>query len=430
VKRAPTTFSLVLGLTALAVLLALTLAAVLSTRSRLRTVSRTYGQLVATTALAADQLATRDDPGSMRALKALRSLGVRFSDTPPPPPLPRLAPMAESVSREAGALLGDTTRVAITPSLRSSQIWVRSRHDPRRWIVLQSVGYRLRIVHSTLTLTVLAGLVTLVAAGLGARRLTRPLERLSAQASALLAGDPAIRRQLYGSPYEVQQLAEAIDQAGQRLRHAARERELMLAGVSHDLRTPLARLRLALELGDAGDPQLRGAMVTDLQELDSALEQCQAFVRDGGDEAMRDMDLATLAGQLLALRRQPDDWRLEGAAHLNVPAYPTLLRRAIGNLMDNAERYGRPPFLLDLGSDGRHCFVRVADHGPGVPPGLLERLGQPFLRGDPARGGGGSGLGLSIVKRAAERHGGTLDLRNGEHAGLVATLSFPHRRTA
>ncbi|MGN6281283.1 ATP-binding protein, partial [Frateuria sp.] len=302
--------------------------------------------------------------------------------------------------------------------------WVRSARDPARWIVLRTPSYRPRLLDSALLLSVLAGLIALAAAGLAARLLTRPLERLAAQASALLAGTPTDAG-LDGSPREVRRLAAAIGEAGERLRAVARERELMLAGISHDLRTPLARLRLAMELGDAGDPVRRAAMVADLEELDRALEQCLAFVREGRDEALQPTDLTTLAGQLLALRLQPDDWQLESPAEVAVPIRPTLLRRALGNLMDNAERYGAPPFTVTLTRQADAIELGVTDHGPGVAPGLLPRLGQPFLRGDAARSGVGSGRGLSIAARAARLHAGELRLANRSGGGFVAILRLP-----
>ncbi|HTD29277.1 MAG TPA: ATP-binding protein, partial [Xanthomonadaceae bacterium] len=194
---------------------------------------------------------------------------------------------------------------------------------------------------------------------------------------------------------------------------------------SHDLRTPLARLRIALELGDAQDPDRSNAMVADLDELDNALEQCLAFVRDGRDEALRDCDVATIVGQLLALRANHDDWQLDGTAELHAHVRPTLLRRAIGNLMDNAEHYGAAPYRVALDRDTNWLNVRVEDHGPGVPTELLDRLGRPFVRGDQARSGVGIGLGLSIVARAAELHGGELQLRNGDRGGFVAILRIP-----
>ena len=427
-RRAPSTFALVLVLVGAALLLALALSGVLQRRFGRQVVGASYGRLALATALAADELASRpQDPAARQALGSLRLLGVQVSDAQPPAPsVRRIAPALTAAARTVGTLLGDRARVVATQT-PDSQLWVRSAHDANRWVVLRTPSYRPRLLDSALLLSVLAGLIALAAAGLAARLVTRPLERLATQASALLAGTPA-QTSLEGSPREVRRLADAIGEAGERLRAAARERELMLAGISHDLRTPLARLRLALELGDAGDPLRRTAMVADLEELDRALEQCLAFVREGRDEAVQRTDLATLAGQLLALRQPPDEWQLHGPAQLTMPVRPTLLRRALANLMDNAERYGAPPFAVELGREGDLVELRVSDHGPGAAPDLLPRLGQPFLRGTAARGGGGSGLGLSIAARAARLHGGELDLANRPGGGFVATLRLPLRR--
>jgi two-component system osmolarity sensor histidine kinase EnvZ len=417
---------LVLALVAAALLLALALAGGLQRRFGRQVVSDSYGRLALATALTTDELAARpQDPAARQLLASLRLLGVQVSRAQPPAPsVHRVAPALDGVARTLGMLLGDPARVVATQT-PDSQLWIRSARDPQRWIVLRAPSYRQRLLDSTLLLSLLAGLIALAAAGLAARLLTRPLERLARHAPELLAGAPA-EAMLEGSPREVRRLGEAIGEAGEKLRAAAHERELMLAGISHDLRTPLARLRLALELGDAGDPQRRAAMVGDLEELDTALEQCLAFVREGRDEALQPTDLITLAGQLLALRASPEDWQLDAPRALSVAVRPTLLRRALANLMDNAERYGAAPFVLTLAREGDAVLLRVSDRGPGVSPALLPRLGQPFLRGDPARGGSsGSGLGLSIAARAARLHGGTLLLANRDGGGLDATLRLP-----
>jgi len=423
VKRSPTIFVLVLSLLAVAQFSALALSTFMVSRSGLHLLGQTYGRLAVATALAADDIDSRHDADATRTLAELERNGVRFSTAQPPHSTVSIAPAVAEVGRIVGQLLGDPSRVVVTQT-PESQIWIRSAHDPQRWIVLHAASYRTEVIDSVLMVSGLAALIILAIASIGASLLTRPLERLSAHAGALLAGAP-MHEQLVGSSREVRALAASIGEAGARLRGAAQERELMLAGISHDLRTPLARLRIALELGDARDPQRAEAMVADLDELDNALEQCLAFVRDGRDEALRDCDVATIVGQLLALRANHDDWRLDGAAELHAIVRPTLLRRAIGNLMDNAERYGAAPFRVELTHDAKWLQVRIEDHGPGVPAGQLDQLGRPFVRGDHARSGVGVGLGLSIVTRAAELHGGTLQLRNGDHGGFVATLRIP-----
>ncbi|MFK2904642.1 two-component sensor histidine kinase [Dyella ginsengisoli] len=423
-KRAPTTFALVLALLLAALVTALTLAGTLSTRAGLRAAGDSYGRLVVATVTAVDALSARDDAEARAALATLERNGVRLTSDAPLVEQQRVAPMAAQVGRAVGDMLGDPSRVRVVQQAEA-QIWVRSAARPDRWIVMQAVSYRRQFIRSMLALMLFAGLVAFAVATLAARLLTRPLERLAAHAPALLGGQP-IQQHLRGSPREVRDLADALGAAGDTLRQSARERELMLAGISHDLRTPLARLRLALELGDAGDPNRRDAMVTDLEELDSALAQCLAYVRDGSDEALREIDLATLLVQLMALRAQPDDWRYEGPDSVRLRGRPSLLRRALGNLMDNAERYGAAPFRVTVQRHDDGAHVSVQDHGPGVPDALLTQLGRPFLRGDPARGGAaGTGLGLSIVKRAAEVSGGRLQLENRPGGGFVATLVLP-----
>jgi two-component system, OmpR family, osmolarity sensor histidine kinase EnvZ len=420
-NRIPRTFTLVLVLVALALLLALSLSGVLSTRLMRHITTETYGRLAASSALAADALSTRDDATSQHALAVLRNIGVRFSDVPPPP-AGTTTPVVAGIGTVIGRLIGDPARV--TARQAPAQFWIRSAHAAQRWIVLQAPDYRQQVLDSTLLIAILAGLIALAVAAIAARLLTRPLENLAADAPALLNGDSR-PEQSRGTTREVRHLAQAIAAAGARQRETARERELMLAGISHDLRTPLARLRIALELDDASDPQRREAMVADLQELDTALEQCLAFVRDGRDETPREIDLATLIGQLLALRAQPDDWQYDGPPSLSAMLRPSLMRRALGNLLDNAERYGAAPYTVALEHASRAIRVRVEDRGPGVPAELLPRLGRPFVRGDAARRGGGSGLGIGIAMRAAELHGGALRLRNRAGGGFSAELHLP-----
>jgi two-component system osmolarity sensor histidine kinase EnvZ len=414
---------LILGLLAVALLLASGLSAALWVRAGERMIGGMDSRLAVSTALAADELAARSDAGSAAALAHMQHLGLRFSSTPPPSSRIRRAPLLAELGRTVGSLIGDPSRVTVTQS-PEPEIWIRSARDPQRWIVLQGTSNRRSLIASALLTGGIAGSIVLLLSALVARILTRPLERLAFNAPAWLHGglpDSTLR----GSPREVRHLAAAIGGAAESLREAAHERELMLAGVSHDLRTPLARLRVALELGDARDPTLSAAMTADLEELDTALEQCLAFVREGRDEALRHIDLATITGQLLTLRNHPEEWSLDSPPTLFLTVRPTLMRRALGNLMENAERYGHAPFEMSLRREPAQICIRIADNGPGVSQDLLGRLCRPFVRGDAARGGGGNGLGLSIVARAVELHGGKLQLRNRDSGGFEARISLP-----
>ena len=422
-SRGPTTFTLILGLFFVALLLALSLAGTLSLRAALRTAGDTYGHLIAATAISADALNDSTDPTAKKTLDDMQRLGVHFSSDPPPISPVRSAPMLLELQHRIGEILEDPSRVAVA-QFPEPQLWIRSQRDPSRWIVFNAALYRQQLMRSIILTAILAGLIALAVAAIGARMLTQPLERLAQNANAWIAG-ASIAPSLRKSPREVRSLAAAISNASARLRAATRDRELMLAGMSHDLRTPLARLRIALELGDADDATRRAAMIDDLEQLDSALEQCLAFVRDGRDESVRNLDIATLAAQLIGLRMQPDDWNLRSPDTLFLDGRPILLRRALSNLMDNAERYGKPPFDIVLSQNAKTVSVAIDDRGPGIDAALSDKLGQPFVRGDSARGGGGSGLGLSIVARIVELHGGALKWTNRDGGGFQVRIELP-----
>jgi hypothetical protein len=218
-----------------------------------------------------------------------------------------------------------------------------------------------------------------------------------------------------GTPREVAELADALDRASAQVRDAGEERALMLAGVSHDLRTPLTRLQYALELIPDADPALRAGMERDIEEMDAVLGQFVAYARDGRDEHAEPLDLADLCRN--AATALPGDWTLDLPDSAPMRGRPMALLRAVGNLMANAGRHGRPPFVLSLRREGRHWLLEIADHGPGLSAEAAARVRQPFVRSGTAAG---SGLGLAIVERVAHQR---------RHAGAAAELAArPARR--
>jgi two-component system osmolarity sensor histidine kinase EnvZ len=205
----------------------------------------------------------------------------------------------------------------------------------------------------------------------------------------------------------------------------------MLAAHSHDLRTPLARLRLGLALsGDSVDNTLREGMEADIDAIDAMSAQFIGFIRDGSDEPAALVDLAQLLRELLALNRGNGGppWEIDAPGHALLQGHPLALRRAIDNLIRNALRHGQAPYWASLSADEGQWQMLIADSGPGVAEHLLERLGEPFVRGNPARSDAlGSGLGLASVKRIATQHGGSLSVRNRPAGGFEACLRLPAR---
>jgi two-component system osmolarity sensor histidine kinase EnvZ len=210
------------------------------------------------------------------------------------------------------------------------------------------------------------------------------------------------------------------------------ERALLLAGISHDLRTPLTRLRMEVEMSVA-DAAARAEMAADIAEMDGTIGQFLDFARPQGlaGKAKEPTDLAALLGEIAARYGGRANY-LPGrpaSAEFVMAAHPEPLRRAIVNLIENALRHAgaEHPVELELTRAGGKIVIAVLDRGPGIAPADAERLMQPFTRGEAARtGAGGAGLGLAIVDRIAQAHGGRLELRARPGGGLAARLVLPH----
>jgi two-component system osmolarity sensor histidine kinase EnvZ len=215
----------------------------------------------------------------------------------------------------------------------------------------------------------------------------------------------------------VRELQSVLLRASGEVREAATERQLMLAGISHDLRTPLTRVQFALEMLPGTDPALRAGMERDIGEIDAILSQFIAYARDGRDEAVEAVDLAAICRNALAATEF--DWEADLPAQAPMRGRPMALLRAVENLLGNAERHGEPTFALSLRRDGDAWRIEVADQGAGISVEAAKRVRQPFVHDGSA---GGTGLGLAIVDRIARQHHGELQLLANAPRGLRAVL--------
>ena len=275
-----------------------------------------------------------------------------------------------------------------------------------------------------LILLVLLVTVALLAA-LAVRALTRPLAVL-ADAAGELGRD--IRRPPLAEtgPLEVRRAARAFNTMQDRLIRYIEDRDRILAAVSHDLKTPITRLRLRTELLD--DSPLREKFQADLDDMQRMAQTSLDFLRGGEDsEPMAALDLNAL---LESLQEDAEDAgrevRITGAARQPLPCRPLALKRCLTNLVDNALKYGQRAEIAVADGPARLTLI-VRDHGPGIPAAELEKVFEPFYRleGSRSRDTGGSGLGLSIARNIARAHGGELTLRNHPQGGLEAVLELP-----
>ena len=339
-----------------------------------------------------------------------------------PPPLEAL----EARLREA---LGPGTELRVAPGrglllvrveAAGTGYWVGFPLPPRP----QAEDYPSRAALWSLILAT----VLLAAAFAFARYLARPLRELSATVERIGRGDTPPPLPEHG-PSEIVTLNRGVNRMAANLAQLEQDRALLLAGVSHDLRTPLARLRLGIEM-EARDDATRAGMVDDIEEMNRIIGQFLEFARTDEDSALEPRDPnAIVAACVDRYVRTGRDVRFAPGAVPLVPLRPTALSRLVANLIDNAIAYGAPPVEVTTRTEGGRVVLDIADRGPGIAPGEVERLKQPFTRASAARtdasGVAGAGLGLAIVDRIARMHGGTFELLPRDGGGTVARVTIP-----
>lgn len=268
--------------------------------------------------------------------------------------------------------------------------------------------------------------LALLVAWLIVSRVTRPLRALSNAARELGRGRHPEPVRINGAS-ELLQLADAFNRMSDDLRRSAAERTEVLAGISHDLRTPLARLRLESELSIADD-DARDAVIADIEQMDAIIAQFLDYARGDGNETPVESDINALVSQVAGRRsRTAEPPRLTlGPLPAAVRIRPKALTRALANLLDNASKYGAEPLSVETRLRSNEIVIDILDSGPGLPENEFERLKRPFTRLENARTDAtGTGLGLAIVERIARLHGGKFELLNRPEGGLIARLRLP-----
>jgi two-component system osmolarity sensor histidine kinase EnvZ len=322
-----------------------------------------------------------------------------------------------------------------------SEVYVRANDTaarPRLWIRLPAgareywVSFpRGRIDRDPVTAFLTWGAVSLLLAILATLfivwRLNRPLAELARAAVKLgRGGDPAPVAE--AGPSEIRAVARAFNEMKDDLQKNQRERATFLAGISHDLRTPLSRMRLEVEMLDGKvEPATQNGMVDDLDDMNAIIDQFIDFSRSEAAEPLSPVNLSELAHTCAErARRSGAHIRTELGHVPELSLRPLAMQRLVDNLLGNAQRHAGGEITLRTGAREGGAFLAVLDRGPGIPAALVEHLKQPFTRADEARSGSsGAGLGLAIANRVATLHGGTLELLARDGGGLEARLTLP-----
>ena len=348
-------------------------------------------------------------------------------------PLPDGA-LIKLIEQAVVAKLGAGTRLAadvngihglwVSLSIADDDYWVFIERDPvARTYGTQWIGW-----------AAVALVLSIIGAILITRLINRPLAQLSRASAELGSGrDPAPLPET--GPIEIRTVNESFNRMVTDLGKLDADRTVLLAGISHDLRTPLSRLRLEVELAPVPE-DTRAAMVGDIEQMDAIVRQFLDYARKTPQSPAADIDLtAAVAAAVQRARIAADaaatvDVNL--APNVRVRGYAVELDRALDNLLTNAVRYGRDTesgklqVSVSLTVNADFAVVSVTDRGPGVPPSEIDRLMRPFERGEAARSGStGAGLGLPIVERVARMHGGDLQLSANTPHGLRAEMRLP-----
>ncbi|WP_426960357.1 ATP-binding protein [Muricoccus radiodurans] len=367
-----------------------------------------------------------------RAAHALATPGIdvhwdRVSPVPPGTPTPEgLTPVV--------AVLGPSALVAWDPKAEPghrvvgalpvvaggwivfSASWLGTAGAP--WQGASDLGALLSLLAMAVGIAIASALVV--------RWITGPLRRLADAADALgrdLRSHPVPA----DGPSEVRHAAVAFNAMQHRIARLVEDRTEALAAMSHDLRTPLARLRL--RAGFLPDGEARERMEADIAEMEGMIGRTLDYLREGRDaEPTRPADLAAIMQTLASDAADAGhDVAYEGPSRAVLPLRPAATKRALSNLLSNALSHGAEPVRLRLRDDGTEVVVEVADAGSGILPADRARAVAPFVQLDPSRGTGGSGLGLAIVSRFAEALGGSLHLDDAPGGGLAARLHLSRK---
>ena len=362
----------------------------------------------------------------MAELRDVEGLRVQMADvTDVLEPMPGQPPELRLMMDKARERLGEDTRFAAGRNGEEA-LWVSFYIGKEEfWVALPKE----RIEHPLSEMLLVWSGVVLLLALLGAyfiaRQVARPLNKLAQAAQQIGRG---IMPQLLPEQgtQEIVAVSRAFNQMSADLAANERERALVLAGISHDLRTPLARMRLAAELN--ADETLRDGLTADVEQMDAVIRQFLDYARLDENEAAVSTDLPTLvqeaAQPFVAQAARSLTLDLQPLPPLAVR--PLLLKRALANLLDNAIKYGSGEITVQFRQEGDRIILVVADRGAGIPAEQREAAKRPFVRLENARSNTtGSGLGLAIVARTARLHGGEFYLEDRAGGGLEARLVLP-----
>lgn len=329
-------------------------------------------------------------------------------------------------SQQMSVLLGGVAEVRISQG-DQYLFWIRAPEAPNLWVMIPLTGLEDAHFSPLIFFLVIIGSLSVVGGWLFVRQINRPLKALQCAAERVGRGefpDPLAE----DGTSEIVSVTQAFNHMSKGIKQLEEDRNLLMAGISHDLRTPLTRIRLATEMMSSNEDYLKDGIETDIDDMNSIIDQFIDYIRrDGKDEAQLSDLNALIAEVVNAERKTGRNITFTKANCPLIPLHVVAIKRVIANLIQNALRYSQDDIHVTINVDEKNKLVSFAviDKGEGIPEADIERLFQPFTQGDTARGGEGSGLGLAIIKKIVDLHQGKVVLKNQKEGGLKAEVILP-----
>lgn len=331
------------------------------------------------------------------------------------------------LSRSMSEQLNGSARVRISQT-DPLVYWVEAPQAPGYWVRVPLTGLQENNLEFLTFYLSSIGFLSVLGGWLFARHLNRPLKALQQAAVKVGVGDFSTKLEEQGST-EVIEVTRAFNQMSRGIAALENDRRLLMAGVSHDLRTPLTRIRLATEMMSDDEDYLREGIIHDIEDMNAIIDQFIEYLRHHKREELALEDLNAIVNEVVEAEQKHHRQISfkENPSISNVPVSTVAIKRVVTNMIENAIRYSDGDIEVEtrMSSNKKFAMVVVNDQGPGIPESELETVFEPFKQGDAARGSEGSGLGLAIIKRIVDMHGGRVQLLNRPEGGLSAQIYLP-----
>ena len=329
-------------------------------------------------------------------------------------------------SQQMSELLGGPAEVRISQG-DEYLFWIRPPQAPNLWVKIPLLGLEEANFSPLIFFLGIIGVLSVAGGWLFVRQLNRPLKSLQRAAQEVGRGNFPKPLTEHGTS-EIMAVTQAFNHMSKGIKQLENDRNLLMAGISHDLRTPLTRIRLATEMMSELDDFLKEGIENDIDDMNNIIDQFIDYIRHDSKDKAEIGDLNTLVEEVVNAET-PNDRTIHFTAceSIKIPLRTVAIKRALANLIQNALRYTQGDIEVTTGIDKKkkQAYFLVSDHGEGIPEHDIERLFQPFTQGDTARGTEGSGLGLAIIKRIVDTHGGSIELSNKAEGGLQAKVFLP-----